>query len=285
MNKDQLQQETRIRAQVTPVPVVAAVLLVIAAVISLVGLHTSIDELTLDLIVAHKRFPIDLIGAAVNAIGLLALAVVLSFLWRVTKARKPGFSVAVRSVAIAGGILAAVSGIVYQVMIAVAAHKFVTTGQQTYSEAHHLTNSTTLLVLPLVGQAAELLLAVAIVLICLNAMRVGLLPRMMGYLGIFVGILFLFPIGSPVPVIQAGWLCALAYLFSGRWPSGMPPAWSAGEAVPWLPSQRAREQQQARPARRGRGKAAPAPSPEPVVAPASGSTRATTPKRKRKRRN
>jgi len=273
------------RVQMTPVTVVAAVLLVIAAVISLVGLHTSIDELTLDLIVAHKRFPVDLIGAVINAVGLLSLAVVLSFLWRATKARKPGFSVAVRSVAIAGGILAAVSGIVYQVMIALVAHKFVTTGQQTYSQAHHLTSSTTLLVLPLVGQAAELLLAVSIVLISLNAMRVGLLPRLMGYLGIFVGVLFLFPIGSPVPVIQAGWLCALGYLFFGRWPSGLPPAWTTGEAVPWLPSQRVRAQQQARPPRGGRGKPAPSPSPEAVIAPGSGSTRATTPKRKRKRRS
>jgi len=267
-----------------PVPIVAALLLVVAAVISLVGLHTSIDELTLDLIIAHKRFPIDLIGAALNAVGLLTLSVVLSFLWQATKARRPAFSVAVRSLAIAGGVLAAVSGIVYQAMIAIAAHKFVTTGQQTYSQAHHLAGSTTLLVLPLVGQAAELMLAVAIVLVSLNAMRVGLLPKLMGYLGIFVGVLFLFPIGSPVPVIQAGWLCALAYLFLGRWPSGFPPAWTSGEAVPWPSNQKAKEQR-TRPARGSRGKPAPAPAPEPAVAPAAGSTRATTPKRKRKRRN
>ena len=284
MNKDQLQRETQLRVRMAALPIAAAVLLVIAAVISLVGLHTSIDELTLDLIVAHKRFPLDLIGAFINATGLLALTVVLTFLWRATRARKPTFSVAVRSLVIAGGVLAAVSGLVYQVMIAFAAHKFVTTGQQTYSQAHHLTNATTLLVLPLVGQAAELLLAVSIVLVCLNAMRVGLLPRLMGYLGIFVGVLFLFPIGSPVPVIQAGWLCALAYLFLGRWPSGYPPAWSSGQAVPWVSNQQPRSQQ-ARPARGGRAKPAPAPAPEAVVAPAAGTTRATTPKRKRKRRN
>jgi hypothetical protein len=284
MNPEQLQQETRTRERLVPVPVVAAVLLVVAAVISLLGLHTSLDELTLDLIVAHKRYPIDLIGSVINAGGLLALAVVLSFLWRATKARNPGFSVVVRSVAIAGAVLAAAAGIVYQVMISIAAHNFVTTGQQTYSEAHHLTSSTTLLVLPLVGQAAELLLAVAIVLLSLNAMRVGLLPKIMAYLGMFVGVLFLFPIGSPVPVIQAGWLCALAYLFSGRWPSGFPQAWTTGEAVPWPTQQQLREQQGGRAAGGGRGKPAPTPEPEVVAAPATGATRATTPKRKRKRR-
>jgi hypothetical protein len=284
MNQEQQQRETHTRMRMVPVPVVAAALLVCAAVISLVGLHTSIDELTLDLIVAHKRFPVDLIGATINAIGLLALAAVLSFLWGAAAARKPGLSVAIKIVAIVGAALAALTGIIYQVMISSVANKFVTTGQQTYSEAHHLTTSTVLLVLPLAGQAAELLLAVAIVLICLNAMRVGLLPKLMGYMGIFVGVLFLFPIGSPVPVIQAGWLVALAYLFSGRWPSGFPPAWSSGVAVPWPTNQQAKERQ-ARPARGGRAKPAPAPAPEVVTAPATGSTRATTPKRKRKRRN
>ena len=284
MNQDQLQRENRMRVRMAAVPVVAGLLMVAAAVISLVGLHTKVDELTLDLIVAHKRFPIDLIGSLINAIGLLALATVLSFLWRATNDRKPSFSIAVKIVAVVGGALAAISGVAYQVLISITAHKFVTTGQQTYAEAHHLTRSTILLALPIVGQAAELMLAVAVVLIALNAMRVGLLPRLMGYLGIFVGVLFLFPIGSPVPVIQAGWLFALAYLLLGRWPSGFPPAWTSGEAVPWPSNQKAKEQR-TRPARGSRGKPAPAPAPEPAVAPAAGSTRATTPKRKRKRRN
>lgn len=273
------------RMRLAPVPVLAAVLLVVASVIALVGLHTNVDELTLDLIVAHKRFPVDLIGAILNGLGLVAMAVVLNFMWSAVAARKPGFSVAAKIVAIVGGVLAAVTGIVYQVLIAIVAHNFVTTGQQTYSQAHHLTNSTILLVLPLLGQAAELMLAVAIVLISLNAMRVGLLPRLMGYLGMFVGVLFLFPIGSPVPVIQAGWLCALAYLFYGRWPSGHPPAWSSGVAVPWPSNQQVREERQGRPARGGRGAPAPTPAPEVVTAPAAGTTRATTPKRKRKRRS
>jgi hypothetical protein len=285
MNQDQLQRENRMRVRMAAVPVVAGLLMVAAAVISLVGLHTKVDELTLDLIVAHKRFPIDLIGSLINAIGLLALATVLSFLWRATNDRKPTFSIAVKIVAVVGGALAAISGVAYQVLISITAHKFVTTGQQTYAEAHHLTRSTILLALPIVGQAAELMLAVAVVLIALNAMRVGLLPRLMGYLGIFVGVLFLFPIGSPVPVIQAGWLFALAYLLLGRWPSGFPPAWTEGEAVPWQPNQRVREPRQPRPARGGRAKPVPAPAPEAVTAPAAGPTRTTTPKRKRKRRN
>ena len=37
----------------------------------------------------------------------------------------------------------------------------------------------------------------------------------------------------PIPIVEAYWLLALAYLFSGRWPSGVPPAWASGRAEPW----------------------------------------------------
>lgn len=284
MNSNQLQRETQMRVRVAPVAVVAALLLVIAAVTGLVGQHTSINEETLALIVVHKRFPLDLIGAVINAGGLLALAAVLNFMWGATKARRLEFPVAFRWLAVGGAVLSAISAIVYEVVIAVVANDFVTTGQQTYSQAHHLTSSGVVLALPTVAFFGDLLLAVSIVVISLNAMRVGLLPRFMGYLGIFVGVLFLFPIGSPVPVIQAGWMCALAYLFFGRWPNAYPPAWTVGEAVPWPSNQKVREQRAQAP-RAGRTKPVPKPAPEAIVTSAAGGTRATTPKRKRKRRH
>ena len=64
-------------------------------------------------------------------------------------------------------------------------------------------------------------------------MRVGLLTRFMGVLGAIIGpLLVLFP--SPlVDPILCFWLLALASLFLGYWPRGVPPAWTTGEAVPW----------------------------------------------------
>ncbi len=295
MNSDQLQRETGTRLRMAPVAIGSGLLLVIAAITGLIGMHTSVDEETLALITVHQRFPLDLIGAVVNAGGLIGLAAVLNFLFQATKSRRPELSGSFRIIALVGGGLAAVSAMAYEVVISVVSNHFVTSGQQTYSQAHHLTSSVIVLALPTIAFFGDLLLAVAIVLVSLNAMRVGLLPKVMGYLGIFVGVLFLFPIGSPVPVIQAGWMCALAYLFLGRWPNAYPPAWERGEPVPWPSNQKIREQQQAtRPQRGGRrGKPVPAPAPKAVVAPApkavvapaAGSTRATTPKRKRKRRN
>jgi hypothetical protein len=137
--------------------------------------------------------------------------------------------------------------------------------------------------LPFIGQLSALLLAVAFVLISLSAMRVGLLTRFMGYLGIFTGVLVLFPIGSPVPVVEGFWLFAVAYLFSGRWPTGVPPAWRSGRAEPWPSGQQLREQRI-----RASGGAtvtpAPTPAPQTAGAPTPARTRASTPKRKRKRR-
>ena len=94
-----------------------------------------------------------------------------------------------------------------------------------------------------------------------------------------------------LPVVQAYWLAALAYLLTGRWPSGVPKAWSTGRAEPWpsaaaMREQRAegiRRQGRARPGAQARTRArsrsqSPRPSPR-------GRTRANTPKRKRKRRH
>ena len=282
---EQLLYESRVRMRQAVIAALAGIMLVLAAVLQLSGPHTKVDELTIDLITAHKRFPIDVIGAVVNGIGLCALAATLSFLFSVSRARNPGVKPFVRILAVAGAVLAAVTGVVYAIVIAAKANQFATHGSQTYQEANHLTHGAGLLALPFLGQAAALVLAVGFVLVALNAMRVGLLTRFMGYLGIFTGVLVLFPIGSPVPVVQGFWLLALAYLFSGRWPTGVPSAWRTGQAEKWPSSQEMRAaRNRSTSGGNGRPKAAPKPAPETVSASATSRTRASTSKRKRKRR-
>jgi hypothetical protein len=281
---EQLLYESRVRMRQAVVAGLAGILLVLAAVLQLSGPHTKVDELTIDLITAHKRFPLDVIGAVVNGLGLCALAATLNFLFLVTRARNPDIKQFIRMLAVGGAVLAAVTGVVYAVVIAAKANEFATHGSQTYQQANHLTQATGLLALPFIGQAAALVLAVGFVLCALNAMRVGLLTRFMGYLGIFTGVLVLFPIGSPVPVVQGFWLLALAYLFSGRWPTGVPPAWRSGRAEKWPSSQEMREQRAKATGGAGRTKPAPKPAPETVGAATASRTRAATSKRKRKRR-
>lgn len=86
--------------------------------------------------------------------------------------------------------------------------------------------------------AGRLGLAFAFVYTCLGAMRVGLLSRFWGSLGIALGIAVL------LLLIQFAlvWFVYFGLLAAGWVPGGRPPAWGAGEAVPWpTPGERAAE--------------------------------------------
>ncbi len=233
----------------------AGVLLIVASVIQLGGPHTSVDELTQDLLTANKRFPLDLIAAIINAVASIGIAWTLVFLYRATKARNAEVRPFIRWLAIVGGGLSALAGVIYAVIVAVKVHQFATTGSQTYDQATHLTSGAGLLVLQLAGQLAALIVAVSFVLVCMQAMRVGLLTKFMGYLGMFAGALVLFQI-TQIPVVQLFWLVAMGYLISGRWPTGIPAAWRTGRAEV-LPS--GAELRAQRVAARGGGAARPAP--------------------------
>ena len=81
----------------------------------------------------------------------------------------------------------------------------------------------------------------ALLYTCLYAMRVGLLSRFWGSLGMALGVasLILAPEFALIFFIYFGLLCF------GRLPGGRPPAWAAGEAVPWpTPGEKAAEAMQ-----------------------------------------
>jgi hypothetical protein len=119
-------------------------------------------------------------------------------------------------------------------VITIKAHEFATHGAQTYPQANALLSSGGLTALQYAGLVGSLLLAIAFVLVALNAMRVGLLTKFIGYLGIAAAAASLLLIGSaPALLIEVFWLLAVAYLLFGRWPNGDPPAWKTGQAEPW----------------------------------------------------
>jgi len=80
------------------------------------------------------------------------------------------------------------------------------------------------------GLAGSLGLVVAFFYTSLWAMRTGLLSRFWGALGMAAGITFLL---GPLFLIGLVWLAYFALMAIGRLPGGKPPAWAAGEAVPW----------------------------------------------------
>lgn len=285
---DRLSYESRIRPRVAAAAVAAGVLLVASAVIELSGPHTSVSELTLGLMVEHKRFALDLVGSVVQAVAWLAAAWALWFLIGAVRARDPQTQRFIGFLALVGAPLAAVGIVGYIATYGIKAHEFITHGGQTYPEANHLMSAASLAAFQVMDYAGELLLAVAFVLSAMQGMRVGLLTRFMGYLGVIAGILVLFVI-TPVPVVQAYWLVALGVLYAGRWPTGTPPAWATGRVEKWPSSQELRERR-IREGRNGSRSQGPArqPAPERAVAAtvteAARPPRSQIPKRKRKRR-
>jgi hypothetical protein len=300
---DQVRYESRVRMRYAGLAIVAGVLLVAQAIIQYTGPRTTVSELTLDLMTAHKRFPIDLIGSALDCVGLIVLAFLLVWLHSITRARQPQTRDFIRWLTLIGAVLSGVMAVAYAVFISTKANQFVSHGNQSFVEANALTKGGVFTVVPVVAQLGSLLLTVGFIWTTLNATRVGLLTRFVGYLGAFAGLLVLFPIGSPVPVVQGFWLLSMAVLIAGRWPNGTPRAWDSGEAVPWTPMSQPRERPQRQPSRQRASRRQLAETAartqaaeqgrQPAAQQANGGaegaagsrTRATTSKRKRKRRH
>jgi hypothetical protein len=76
-------------------------------------------------------------------------------------------------------------------------------------------------------------MVVGMVYIPLWCMRTGLLTRFWASLGMALGVslILLGPLGQLLLVI---WFGAIGLMLVGIWPGSRPPAWSIGEAVPWL---------------------------------------------------
>lgn len=287
---DPVTHESRLRTRHAAIAGLAGICLFGSAVVEAVGPQPKVSELTIELITTSQRVGLEVAGAVINALGLIGLALTLGFLYQASKARRPESSPAVRISALVGGGLAAVGGVAYAVILSVKAHQFVTQGTQTYLQADHLVSNAAVAGLQYAGLIGSLLLAMAFVLVSMNAMRVGLLTKFLGYLGMVAAAASLFLIGSaPALLVEVFWLLAVAYLLAGRWPGGDPRAWVTGQAEPWPTAAEIREQRQRAsgkpaPAGRAAGKAPPARRPAPAASAAGAQTRSNTPKRKRKRR-
>ncbi len=88
------------------------------------------------------------------------------------------------------------------------------------------------------GFGGRIGLAVALFYSCLFAMRAGLLSRFWGSLGMALGVAALLLLVQFTMI----WFIYFGLLLLGRLPGGRPPAWAAGEAIPWpTPGERAAE--------------------------------------------
>lgn len=188
-------------------------------------------------------------GSAIKALSLGALVLALLLLVDATRFRRPETWAAARPLVLIGGVALAVVTLLHQIVSAVQAHNFAVGHDLTNAAVEQaLTHGTVNIASQYIDLLAALALTAGMIGVCVNAIRVGLVTRWMGVLGIFSAILIFVPIGgATLEIIPAFWLVAMGILYMGRWPNGDPPAWEAGEPRPW-PTQaerRAEREQQA----------------------------------------
>jgi hypothetical protein len=203
--------------------------------------------------ISHHAFYL-IAGSFLASLAIVAILLVGLLLFDATSYRRPGTWALARPLILYGGILLAAVSLSHQVVSAIQTHNFaVGHDHSAHAVDQALTKGSANLIVEYIDLLAGLAFAAGIISVSLGAQRVGLLPRWMGILGIFSGLLLFLPIGgAQLQIIPAFWMVMLGVLLMGRWPGGDPPAWEAGEARPW-PS--AAEQ---RAARQGGGKAQPA---------------------------
>ena len=101
------------------------------------------------------------------------------------------------------------------------------------SLADHLNKHTTLLIVGgMISTIGVLGLVFGMIYTNLWCMRVGLVTRFWGALGMAFGLFLVIPLFPPIPGLVL-WFAVTGLMFTGLWPRPLPPAWAAGEAIPW----------------------------------------------------
>jgi hypothetical protein len=222
-----------------------------------------------------------IIAVVLGGLGAAAMTGPLRYLADAERARSATPSPVTSYLAQFAPFLIAIFVPAYEISLIIGAHSYLSGHARTAAALTAATGGGVRFALALIYTVGELAVAAAFVLVSLRAMRVGLLTRMMGTVGIIGGVLFLIPL-TPLPVVQALWLIffgAMLQRFGGR---PLPEAWTVAEARPW-PS--AQQQRAERPSRRSSRKPSPAPAAPPAPAPAlpRGASPHASKKRRRRR--
>lgn len=237
MSPDRIVARERRTARPVGVAAVAAAVLFVAAII--VNQNADLADSGSDaqfLISFDENSGTLLLASVLQAAGMLLVIAPLFYLFRAAAARSDAVRSSVIGITVAGPAFLAAGTILQWFAFDQAATDFATTGgglgipvgeyaedlirdQGAYSAAQGFTF------------AGTLGFVIAVVYVALQAMRVGLLTRFWGTLGMALGVsmLFLGFVGVLVFVL------AIGLLVLGAWPGGRPPAWETGTAIPWTP--------------------------------------------------
>lgn len=194
--------------------------------------------------VLHASAATFLAATALLALGFIAMIAPLDYLYLATKRRREQLPAFARITVYAGPILLALGLVALQVIRQVQTTDYLVHHQGDYFAARRIGTYGAAVPASVVVELGLVTTVFALVIVPLNAMRVGLLTRFMGVLGIIVAVLMVV-VPQGASILRWFWLGALVYLFAGRWPGGTPPAWRTGRAEPWPTARELRERRAA----------------------------------------
>jgi uncharacterized protein DUF4386 len=190
----------------------------------------------------HEHADQALTATICQALSVLFLAGVLLYLLRcVRHRRQEGVQPAIGPLIMLAPILVTVGGVLSQLEVLDIADKFATTGARTEARADDLLGDRDTVPV-FIGFAGNIAVGFGLVMVNLNAMRLGLMTRFIGIIGIVVGALYVLPIFAGPLIIQIFWLGSLVAIFLGFWPGGRGEAWETGEPGVWLSASEQRRQ-------------------------------------------
>jgi hypothetical protein len=178
-----------------------------------------------------------LASVALRSIAFFLMAIPLLYLFRAAQARSARVNGSMVGFVFIGPVLLGVQGIIAWIAQTAVASDFVAQvgrGGDIYTLLDDLINDNTAYV---VAQnllfPALLGLIVAMIYVPLQSMRVGLLSRFFATLGMALGVSSLFIVPALSLLALMIWFGWLGFTILDRVPKGRPPAWAAGEAIPW----------------------------------------------------
>lgn len=218
-------------AAILVAPLYIASLFILTSTVTFGGLATE------QLRVADANAGVLMLSSLLNALAALLMCIPLLYLFKAAQARSDRVSQAMVGFVFIGPVLLALRSLLSAVSQNQIASDFVaqaSPGGDIYTLLDDLAEAST--VAEVAGSLffpAVLGLVVAIVYISLQAMRVGLVSRFFGTLGMALGgaLVVIAPQLSLLAI--AIWMGWLGFIYLDRVPRGRPPAWVAGEAIPW----------------------------------------------------
>jgi len=244
--------------------------------LSLLRVKTKNEADTLRAVHAHASGYVA--GGVLQLVALLFLAVVLYYLYRAARLRRPQTPPIALVLGVVGPILFGIVGAIGPFVIRHFAMEFVNGANHTNQHAKDLVSGGAARAFGIATLPTGLAFAFAVIITNINSMRAGLVSTFVGIIGVIGGLLFVLPLGPP-QLLLFFWLVSMTVILYDRWPGGRGPAWETGEAMKW-PT--AMERRTAAAAARGAPSAPPAA--EELEPGEQSSTAATRTSRKRKRK-